>query len=215
MRGAILRKSRIVAVSLAFCLALAFPAFGQGRDKFEGWCDSLQNATSPDLVQFLNAVAPDHKNSHCVAWTIRRLGREHYEPAIQALVRLLDFRRPATEREKLGFTDTGGIAGIWDLYPAVGALDLIGKNALPGVLSAIEADSTSSVARENALAVWMEIYRQTDGQPKAVALLKQEETKNKDEAIKQRLTWAVQKALTQCNPPEETACRQAAGAAAP
>jgi hypothetical protein len=207
-----MKKHFIFTVSL--CLASAFPILGQGHDRFEGWCDSLQDASPPDLVQFLNAVTPDETNSHCVALAIHKLGTARYEAAIAPLLRLLDFRRPPTSQEKAGFPDPGGIKGVWDLYPSVGALDLIGKKALPGVLSAIEADSTSSLARENAVAVWMEIYRQRDGQPKAVGLLKQEEIKTKDEAIKQRLRGAVRSALTHCNPSEETACRQAADGAA-
>jgi hypothetical protein len=162
------------------------------------------------LVQFLSAVVADDTNSRCVTWAIHKLGSEHYEPAISILTKLLDFHRPPTEREKLGFTNVGGIAGIWDLYPAVGALELLGKNVLPEVLRAIQAASTSPTARENAVFVWMEIYRYNDEQPKAVALLKQEEMNVKDDATKQRLAWAVQKAVARCNPADIDACREAA-----
>ncbi len=93
MRGANLRGIKIVAVALTLGVAFAFPAFGQVHDRFEGWCDSLQNASSHDLVQFLNAVIPDEKNARCVTWAIHRLGNEHHEPAIPALVKLLDFHR--------------------------------------------------------------------------------------------------------------------------
>jgi len=170
----------------------------------------------PDLVQFLNAVRPDEKNGDCVTWAIRKLGNENYEPAISALVKLLEFRRPATEREKLGFYLRP--QGIWEMYPSVGALPQIGKKALPAILGVISSDSTSATARENAVAVWMEIYRHSDQYPEGVGLLKQEEINAKDDATKQRLKWAVQRALTYCGPPQEkegAACRQAASNAVP
>src|SRR5271169_5748922 len=61
----------------------------------------------------------------------------------------------------------------------------------------------------------MEIRRQSRERPKGapqtegVAFLKREEMKTADDGTKQRLAWAVQKAL-HCNPQEEAACRQAA-----
>ena len=195
---------KIPTIAVTLCLAVPFVAFGQVHEKYEGWCYGLQNASSPDLLDFLNAVVPDEWNARCVTWAIHELGTEHYEPAIPALVRLLDFRLPLTPAEEV-FRGTSQA-----VFPAEEALEMIGKKALPEVLSAIEADSTSAVARGNALAVWMEIYREHDEQPKGVGRLKQEETKVSDGAIKQRLRWAVQKALTYCNPPEKSACEQAA-----
>ena len=209
MRGAILKGIKITAVTLILCLVVPFLALGQVHDKFEGWCDSLQNASSPDLVQFLNAVVPGEMNARCITWAIHKLGNEHHEPAIPPLVRLLDFRSPRTPVEEIfhGLSE--------ESFPAKAALETIGKKALPEVLRAIEADSTSATARENALSVWMEIYRESDEQPKGVSLLKQEETKVGDSAMKQKLRWAVQKALTYCNPPEKAACQQAAATGVP
>jgi hypothetical protein len=129
------------------------------------------------------------------------------------LVKLLDFRRPATPAEKSGFYIRLQI--IEEVFPAASALEAIGKKVLPEVLRAIEADSTSATARENAVAVWMEIHRYGDEHPKGLALLKQEEINAKDGATKQRLRWAIQKAMAWCNPPEEAACREAARASAP
>lgn len=204
MRGAILRGIKIVAVTLILCLAVPFLALGQVHEKFEGWCDSLQNASSSDLVQFLNAVVPDERNARCITWAIHKLGNEHHEPAIASLVKLLDFRSPRTQAEEIfhGLSE--------ESFPAEAALEMIGRKALPEVLRAIEADSTSATARENAVSVWMEIYRESDEQPKGVSLLKQEETKTNNGVIKQRLRWALQKALTHCNPPEKSACQEAA-----
>jgi len=103
------------------------------------------------LLQFLNGVTPDEKNAWCVTWAIhklglepwatQKLGTEHHEQAIAVLVKLLDFRRPPTPEEKRGYYLRP--QGIEELYPAAEALELIGEKALPEVLRAIEADSTS------------------------------------------------------------------------
>ncbi len=204
MRGAALRAIKIAAVTSILCLAVPFLALGQVHEKYEDWCYGLQNASSPDLLEFLNAVVPDEWNARCITWAIHKLGKEHHEPAIPRLVKLLDFRLPLTPKEEMRQGTSQAP------FPAEEALAQIGKKALPEVLLAIEADSTSAIARENALSVWMEIYRESDEQPKGVSLLKQEETHASDSAIKQKLRWAVQKALTYCNPPEKSACQEAA-----
>ena len=183
---------------------------GQEQNILQNECASLQGASSPDLVQFLNAVIPDKDNGNCVTWSIRRLGDERYTAAVPALVRLLGFRRPPTPRERSGYVMHP--MGVWDLYPATGALALIGPNALPTVLQAIEADSTSPNARENALFVWMEIHKYE--RAKGVALLKQEETNAHDDATKQRLRMAISDAVSKwCGPKDEAECKSAANPA--
>src|SRR5260370_8270234 len=98
-------------------------------------------------------------------------------------------------------------------FPCSLAVELIVKNALPELLRAIEATSTSARALENAVAVWMEAYKYK--RPNGVALLKQEETKVNDDTIKQKLRLAVQKALAYCGEPDEATCRQAAATGVP
>jgi hypothetical protein len=214
MRGAIVRRIELILLTSALLLVGYCCALGQERDSLENECDSLQNAIPPDLVQYLSGVIPDEKNGDCVTWAIKKLGKEQYEPAIPVLIKLLDFRRPPTAREKRGFLMHPPF--VSDLYPAAGALDLIGKKALPQVLLVIEAEASSARARENAVSVWMEAYKYE--RPKGIALLKQEETKTNDDGVKQELKWAVQKALTHCGMPEEkegASCRQAAATAVP
>jgi hypothetical protein len=198
-----LRGIKIFAVTLILCLAVPSLALGQVHEKYEGWCYGLQNASSLDLLEFLNAVFPDEWNARCIIRAIHKLGKERYEPAIPALVKLLDFEIPRTPTEEM-------VRGTSEeTFPAEEALAHIGKKALPEVLRAIKADSTSATARDNALSVWMEIYRESDEQPKGVGLLKVEKARTKDSAIKQRLSWALQKAVTHCNPPEKSACEDA------
>ena len=184
------------------CLAVACRTNGQVHDRFENVCPTLQNATPPDLVRYLGGITPDAGNEWCVTWAIHKLGKERYEPAISTLVKFLGFRRPQTRGEQI-------FQGLpRELFPAEVALELIGKKALPNVLLAIEADSTSSTARDNAVAVWMEAYAYE--RPEGVAALKQEEIKVDNDAIKRRLAWAIQKALTYCGTQEEAACQAAA-----
>jgi hypothetical protein len=169
-------------------------------------CDSFRNAASGDLVSFLNAVIPDQNNAECVAWAIKQLGIQHCEPAIIVLAKFLDFRRPLNAQEKRGLFLHP--QGIWEIYPAADALGQFGEKASPAVLRAIEADSTSARARENAVFVWMEIHKYEA--PNGVALLKQEADKTSDDAVKRRLQSALSKAVSWCNPPDETACKAAA-----
>jgi hypothetical protein len=145
----------------------------------------LEHADSSDLVMFLNGVFLDEKNARCVTWAIHRLGNERYEPAISALVKLLDFHRPPTEDEKLGVHLRPQLVG--EMFPAAESLEQIGEGSKAEVLRTIGSDSVSATARENAIAVWMEIYKYE--RPKGIALLKQEENKPNTEAVKQNLRW--------------------------
>lgn len=96
-----------------------------------------------------------------------------------------------------------------EVYPAAEALEQIGKQTEAKVLHAMVGDSVSAVARENAVAVWMEIYKYE--RPKGVALLKQAEHKLDTEAAKQKLKVAVETAIKYCDvETEKSACEAAA-----
>jgi hypothetical protein len=201
-------RVRTFSLTLAIVLAVSSRIDGQEHYGVQNDCDSLRNAASADLVAFLNEVSPDEKNGDCVTWAIKRLGSERFEGSIAALTRLLDFRRPVTEREKQGFYLRPQT--IDEIYPAVAALEMIGRESLPAVMRVMKADSSSAKAQENAVFVWMEIFRYSDEHPKGVALLKQEESNARDETTRRRLKSAVQRALTHCNLPEAAACKEAA-----
>jgi hypothetical protein len=196
-----MRASIMMAFTFILLLTCSKPLMGQE-------CERLRTAAPDDLTSFLGTVVPDQKNADCVTSAIRKIGARRHEPAVPSLVKLLDFRRPLEGQEKHGVHSH--MRGVSDWYPAVDALEAMGAKALPALLDAIKADTTSMTARENAVVAWMEIYRQSDEHPKAVALLKQAETTSVDSSTKQRLDWAIKKALTWCNPPEATACRHAA-----
>lgn len=166
-------------------------------------CGSLRSASPESLVSFLEANTPSEDNAECLTFAIYKLGEMRHEPAIPTLARLLDFRRPPDEHEK-----RGSHIRMRGFYPAVDALDEIGKSALPSVLEVIEADSSSATARENAVSVWMDIYKYEA--PKGVATLRQEFESSNDATVKRNLKWALSKAVTECNPPDEAQCKTAA-----
>src|SRR6266404_211706 len=138
MRGAALRAIKIAAVTSILCLAVPFLALGQVHEKYEDWCYGLQNASSPDLLEFLNAVVPDEWNARCITWAIHKLGKEHHEPAIPRLVKLLNFRIPLTPKEEMRQGTSQAP------FPAEEALAQIGTHAPHEVLLAPEAHSTSA-----------------------------------------------------------------------
>ncbi len=169
-------------------------------------CDRLRSAVPDQLVSYLDGIAPDENNADCITFAIRRLGEQHYEPAIARLTKLLDFRRPLDAREKQGLYVHMQTVG--EIYPAASALVEIGVNSLPSVMEAIKGDPTSPKARENAVFVWMGIHRYES--PNGVALLKREADQTNDAKIKPRLTWAVSQALTWCGPADRAKCRATA-----
>jgi hypothetical protein len=198
---------RATAILTAIILCLAIPSLtaAQAHEKYEGWCITLEGASLPKLVHFLDEVIPHPTVDRCITWAIDKLGTKQYEPAIPALIKFLDFRAPKGPMDEIVHQNLAV-----EFFPAEEALQSVGKKALPDVLRAIESGSTSDLARETAVSVWMGIHRQSDEQPKAISLLKQEETKVSDDAVKKRLRWAAQKALTYCSSPEKPACQQAA-----
>jgi hypothetical protein len=163
-------------------------------------CAPLSKYTSDELVSYLDGIVPNQENVDCITFAIKMLEKQRYEPAIPVLTKLLDFRRRRTAEEE---------GNLHTLFPATSALEEIGKASLPSVLAAIKAERTSERARENAVSVWMELYKY-DESPEGVALLKREADETNDAAVKQHLTWAVSKALTLCNPPDEEKCKTAA-----
>src|SRR6266704_2317644 len=189
MREIIMQNIRISALGTAFCLIFMCRTFGQVSDSVKNECDSLKKEALPALVQYIDSVAPNEENGDCITWAIRSLGDAKFEPAIRSLERLLDFRRPPTEREKKGFVLHP--LGVWEIYPAAGALSNMGSKALPAVLETIESSSASDVSRENAVFVWMEIHGLSDEHPKAIVRLNQELINAKDDGLRERLRLAV------------------------
>jgi|SRR5579864_122644 len=192
------KKNTLVGCSLTLLILVASCAAWE--------CKELGNAPPQELVSYLESATLSSQNAECVTYAIERLGLLKYEPAVPALARLLDFRRPLTSREKHGIYLH--VQTVEEIYPAANALQRIGKGSEAAVLDAIRAGRGSEQARDNAVFVWMEIFKYEA--PEGVARLKHEADETADVAEKGRLTDALSKALKWCNPPDKEKCKAAA-----
>ncbi len=184
---------------------LSLLLFSAGRLSAES-CNQLQNASSDELISYLQGGNFGDPDSECAEFAIRTLGRKRYEPAIPSLIKVLDFRRPLTEREKQGLYLH--IQSIDEIYPAASALEDLREKALPAVLDAIKAKSTSPVGRANAVFVWMTFYKSES--PKGVSLLKTELDRAEDLTARENMKWGLTKAISWCNPRDKVECEAAA-----
>ncbi len=183
---------------LTMLLVSSCPARGQE-------CEVLRTATPDKQLSYLKAVKPDAGNAECVTFVIQKLGTERYGAAIDTLSGMLDFRRPPIGREKQGLYLHA--QGIWEIYPAAGALVVIGKESMPALLTILKSESSSMTARQNAVFVWMQLHKYEPA--RGISLLAQEEAKTNKSSLKQQLLWAVHKAVGWCNPDDQAACQQA------
>lgn len=186
--------------------APAAPVFAQN-------CNDTQETTPDGLIRFLQKVAT-HRDDPCVTQAIKRLGEQRYRPAIDVLADLLDYRRGPSKGELAGVRD------LHSLYPAEDALEEIAEGSRAAetqvkgtVLELLKDRASSETAGENAVHVWMEIYRYTSA-AKGVALLKREADRASDPAAKQQLLSSVEQALKTpwCRYPaaEQEKCKVAA-----
>jgi hypothetical protein len=194
-----LKETKLIALLPALLVVVAVRASAQN-------CDQLQNASSDELVAYLDSTVPSYVNAECVASAVNTLGNQRYVPAIPVLTKLLDFPWPRHAQPKAGdFVPMRGAGGI---YPATTALQKIGKAALPGVLQAIKTGANSRTSYEAAVFVWMGIYKNEPA--KGIALLKQGADSAKDNTTRQRLGRAAFRAVTRCSPSHKVECRAAA-----
>lgn len=133
----------------------------RNRTAYRHMCPSLQSAGAATLLQYLNNNKPTTDNAICVTWAIYGVGDEKYEPAIPALIGLLDFRRPDI------LTTWDGLPG--SPYPAEEALEEIGQPALPVILAVMKDLKASSNAQASAVEAWAEIYRHIGNHKRATS----------------------------------------------
>lgn len=200
-RGAVVKQIKTIVLVTTLSVLASFRVGAQE-------CVRFQSASPDELVSHLGGMVPDRGNASCIAFAINKLGDQHYAPAIAVLAKFLDFRWPADARQKqrLFVLEHDGAS----IYPAVNALGKIGQNSLPFVLEVIKADPVSRVTRENAVSVWMQIYKTQS--LVGVMLLKQEADRTKDPAIRQRVGWAAFKAVSWCAPADQDQCKAALNA---
>jgi len=195
-----MNKTKISGLMIVFSLV-------GGRCTVAQECRSLPSTTSDALVSYLTDIVPSDDNADCITFAIKELDQRRYEPAIPALVRLLDFRRPPNSHEKNHIILRPRSTA--EMYPAVAALEEMGKRSLPPLLEVIKSATPAIKARENAVTVWMEIYK--NEAPEGVASLKHQMNGTDDENVKGNLNWALAKAQTLCSSRDRIRCRAAAG----
>jgi hypothetical protein len=166
-------------------------------------CNTLQSRSPGNMASYLSDTTDRRQNTSCIAFAIKTLGEQRYEPAIPILTKFLDFRWPVgahqkqmrlvLERDKL------------TIYPAADALEKMGQASLPAILAAMQKKSTSRAAMEVAVSVWMTIHK--DNAPLGVSLLKQEADNATDPFSKHQLEWATFLAATGwCDRSEQVQC---------
>ncbi|HWG59011.1 MAG TPA: hypothetical protein VN661_08190 [Candidatus Acidoferrales bacterium] len=210
-------KTTCFAIPLLLLLALAPCTLCQANAKakdsnheaYGEKCPALHSADPATLLQYLNENKPTPRNAICVTWAIYGVGDAKYDPAIPALVGLLDFKPPVLPGLK-----------TWDhlpgsAYPAVEALEDIGRPALPALLAAMKDTKTSAVAQSSAVEAWTEIYGHTLGgsTANAFAALRREINTTSDAKIKTQLEANIQDGLRRwCSEitSEHAACVQSA-----
>jgi len=186
-------------------------------------CKPFEHARSERLLRFLESTVPSDQNAACLTFAIRALGKRCYEPAIGPIVKLLEFQRPLTADEKIGVRDRFPAP----YYPAVEAMEEMTSRCRAttkirlAVLGALENGAASTKARENAVEIWMFLYRddRAGGPPAGVASLRREAEARENSAARERLLWAISKALEtpSCKFPisEAAKCKAAANTGDP
>jgi hypothetical protein len=114
------------------------------------------------MVSFLNVEART-ADPECITTVIGRLGNSRDVSAVPVLIRLLDFQRPLTQRERAGITIMRGH------FPAVSALFSIGLPAVPVLVKSIRLGELNPTSKKNAVEAVATIFRENPDQ--AVALL--------------------------------------------
>lgn len=164
-------------------------------------CEQLGNADNAKLIQFLKDGQASNPNPYCVEYSIRRLGSAKAGEAIPVLVSYLSFRRPETEREKMGM---GGALGTPSHeFPAISALTQIGLIALPALVEMIEKEGPDNEAHRNAVYAVLKIHN--DGVA-AIHFLRHSADAAKSADARNRLLDAGKETVSWCGATQRSRC---------
>jgi hypothetical protein len=150
---------KLSLILLAFTIMVCSPSWAQDES-----CSAVLS-TSASSLTFLGEQK-DTRESPCVSAAIKRLGQARDVNAIHVLVSYLDFVDPGTSPRPDGFSD------VRPVYPAVGALFLIGKSSTRELLATIQRGD-SPIIRQNATKAYQAVYR--DDLASGIRLLRNEE----------------------------------------
>ena len=166
-------------------------------------CPSLKAAKPSELLTLLSTASPDSNNAECKHYAIMKLAENKSEDAIPLLVRYLEFRAPLTADENKGVSLHP--PDNLRTYPAMWALLEYGSSVGPVMVAAIGSESTSELARRNAIEVLMQVQKYHE--PYAISLLRKQEIAAANAATRQRFTEAIVIAEKWCT--DKAACEQA------
>lgn len=170
-------------------------------------CESVNAESASGLGSYLDKVTDPRQDAPCIAYAIKRLGEQKYEPAIPTLTKFLEFRWPqgVNQKQRRFVIEHDGFT----IYPAAEALEKIGKDSLPALLEAMKSNYMSRPALDVAASIWMTVHR--DDGPNGVALLKQEADKTTDKMARSRLEYVAFRASTGwCADSDRAQCEAAA-----
>ncbi len=138
----------------------------------------------------------------CILQALTRLQTVADVEGIGLLVKYLDFQRPLTGLEKRGIFLRP--LTTYELFPAVTNLFVIGKSAIPNLLSLIGQGGGSNLARRNAVETIMLILKSDE--PAGVALLNEASRSSTDVIVSRHIFEAALLAVERCAPRDRVQC---------
>jgi len=181
--------------------ALILPVlFALNAKMWSSPCQELEDKSVEDLVLLLQS-GPDSSTAECFTEAIYKLGNKEPQGNQYAdvLVKLLDYRRPPTEAERMH------IASTRDWFPATSALFSIGNPALPVLIAHLEGGGLSKTARENAIRTFVSINR--DDPPRAISVLKAAARRAESQFEAMNLEAAARDAVERCGKSWKDKCQ--------
>jgi hypothetical protein len=171
---------RELLVGLCICFVVPIPQF-----LFAQQCDKLTGKGSEAFLSYLENYPKNNLGQECVAFAIKALANDRNDQrAARVLIRYLDYYWKEPHCEGI----SGGRCNATP-YPATNSLMEIGDVSRPYVLEAIEPDSVSQLARENALDTYSYFTRGDTAE--GVAALKWEADTTSEPKAKDHLLWAA------------------------
>jgi len=148
-------------------------------------CERLQNSSYTDRISYLANYPKQDFGQDCVAFAIQGLSYARNDSrAARVLIRYLTY---SWEDPSCELVSGGRCMG--NRYPAVNSLMGIGDVSRLVVLDAIKSNSSSQLARENALRIYYHFVREDPAE--GIAALKWEADSIRDEGAKEHLVWAA------------------------
>ena len=165
-------------------------------------CRELEGAKPETHLAYLERER-SALNTECIEYAMIHLGFEHHLPAIGVLIKWLDYRRPEVPSKDPAVVQ---VHPTWQgsIYPAMTALFMIGKPAVPDLISVVANRDATDLVRDHALETYRMIGR--DDPPNAVAALVRASREAADAGAGQRLWDAAKQAATRCSPQIRNDC---------